>query len=122
MKNILNIDKKSIGLITIANFFFQDYRNNEEFIRACSGMNGQQIGNWLKEYRMVKISETRYRSQDEFVEAYNDNPSKALERLFQERLNGDRLSKLNCNDPITIYTHHIQNQNVKFASFTGYFL
>ncbi|PIH59107.1 MULTISPECIES: hypothetical protein [unclassified Paenibacillus] len=122
MKNTLNIDKKSIGLITIANFFFQDYRNNEEFVRQCSGMNGKQINSWLMQYRFQKISETRYRSQNEFVEAYNVNPPMALERLFQERINSDKLSKLNCIDPITIYTYHIKDPNVKFNSFTGYFL
>ncbi|MFS0855215.1 hypothetical protein [Paenibacillus taichungensis] len=122
MKNTLDIKKKSIGLITIASFFFQDYRNNEDFVRQCSGMNGKQISNWLMKYRAQKISETRYRSQEEFVEAYKINPSMALERLFQERINGDKFSKLNCIDPIAIYTYHIKDPNVKFNSFTGYFL
>lgn len=122
MKNTLNIDKKSLGLITIAKFFFEDYSNDEEFIRECGGMNGVQIKNWLNEYRIIKISETRFKSQADFVEAFMHNPRLSLERLFQERITDDKLRKLQCKDPNLIYSYHIKDQNLNFNSFTEYFL
>lgn len=122
MKNTLEINSRSLSLITIAEFFFPDYMNNEELIRECGGMNGVQINEFLESYRNSKILETRYCSCSEFVNTYKDNETPALERLFQEKMSSGKLEKLKCKDPVAIYELHQKDPTIPFNHFTSYFL
>lgn len=122
MKNSVDISSKSIGLLTIAEFFFPDCLNNEDFVSKCSGMNGYQINEYLDSYRVSMISKTRFDSCSEFVNTYRDDEASALERLFQEKINRTKLETLRCKKPETIYELHVQDPTVPFNHFTGYFM
>lgn len=122
MKNIVEIKRNALALIAKVEFFFPDYQNNDEFNLICEGMSGYQINKYLDKYRLTKINETRYRSCDDFVNTYTLDIVTALERLFQERVNDNKLETLKCKDPERIYELHQRDKTVWFNDFTSHFM
>ncbi|MGG1650507.1 hypothetical protein ABHN03_25415 [Paenibacillus sp. NRS-1775] len=102
----LGITSHATNVIDAISFLITTTEDIEELKDVCKSGDVQSVNLYLIKKRKQKISRNKFINIEDFVHHYNVDPIGALERLCQERLVGDKLSKLKSNDPVRIYKIH----------------
>ncbi|MGG1671554.1 hypothetical protein ACIFOE_13050 [Paenibacillus sp. NRS-1783] len=102
----LGITSHATNVIDAISFLITTTEDIAELKDVCRHGDVQSVNIYLIEKRKQKVSSNKFINIEEFVCRYNVDPIGTLERLCQERLDSNKLSKLKSNDPVRIYKIH----------------
>ncbi|MDY8021176.1 hypothetical protein [Paenibacillus polymyxa] len=115
------IKNKAVNLLDAIYFLITSDADIEDFRYNCSDGGIQEINRYLIKKRKEKLEKNKYKNIEEFIDNYKINNLTALERLCQERIGINKLSKLKSSDPSRIYAiHNERGPYVRFMELALY--